>query len=51
MTDFHLHATDDVFAHEMSEDCPCGPAPVLREHGGWLYVHNALIIEDVDVSS
>lgn len=44
--DLHVHPVDDLLAHELTEDCPCGPRPeaVKRDDGsmGWLMVHNSL---------
>lgn len=38
----HILPEGDIVAHEYSEDCVCGPAPSLRDSGGWLYTHESL---------
>lgn len=38
--------SNDLIAHEIDENCVCGPTPeaVKRDDGsvGWLYVHHSL---------
>jgi hypothetical protein len=42
----HVHPVGDLIEHDLTDDCPCGPAqqPVKREDGsiGWVVVHHAL---------
>lgn len=45
-TDVHVRPLDDVTAHPMADDCPCGPTaePVRCPDGtiGWLVTHHSL---------
>lgn len=45
MSTLHVHPVDDLIAHQLDDDCPCGPEqrPVTREDGsvGWLVIHHA----------
>jgi hypothetical protein len=38
----HVVPVDDLVEHDEDEDCICGPAPELCEHGVWMYVHESL---------
>ena len=42
----HIYPVNDLIAHEMSEDCVCGPItkPKERDDGSisWLLIHPAL---------
>lgn len=43
---FHVSPRRDLIAHDLSDDCVCGPTtePVKREDGsiGWVITHHAL---------
>lgn len=42
----HVVPRGDLIEHDLSDDCPCGPADqsVLRDDGsvGWVTVHHSL---------
>ena len=42
----HVHPLGDLLEHDLTEDCPCGPAPRLATGqggpDGWLIVHHSL---------
>lgn len=44
--DLHVYPLDDLIAHTLDDECPCGPEdrPVERKDGsiGWLAVHHSL---------
>ena len=46
MADLHVTPRNDLIAHTLTDDCPCGPRdePVKREDGsmGWITVHHSL---------
>ena len=41
MEERHVTPTDDLIAHDTSEDCACGPEAKF-EPGGVVYVHHSL---------